>query len=408
MSVRDVVVAKGDGAGPEITNATLGILKELAGSKLSFHEVLIGQSAFDAGYPSGIEDGALEKIEASGILLKAPTETPKGGGHKSLNVQLRQTLDLWANVRPAVSLPYVRGVHDNMDMTIFRENSEGLYLGLGGDIDKETYQKLADLLGRSFTDLGYAMDGSAGFAVQIISDKSSQRIIDAAFKFASRSRASEVVGMSKPNIMKNTDGRFMRAFNEAQVNNFDVKSRFEIVDIGFAKLAAYPVHKGVVVTENLYGDIFSDMESYLAQGTIGTASSLNLGGDVRNPKMMVEAVHGTAPDIAGKDLANPSALLISSVMMMNSLGLQKEARALHNALMKTWEDGLGTQDMLFKRSRKWNVLSGSVPKHGTLTTRQFTSAVMNNLGGEPKAEFLPSFAVNDYTRALPEPEQSVG
>lgn len=390
-----IVLAKGDGIGPEIADATLQIIKA-AGVDLDIQEVLVGEKAFEAGYETGIEPGAMDAVKQARIMLKAPMNTPSGGGFKSLNVTMRQELGLWANIRPAVSYPYHASPRDDVHVTVFRENTEGMYVGLTKDMSASDQQSLDHMFGQSFTDLGFEADGTVSFGVQIISDEAAGRIANAAFNYAAENGSAEVHGMSKPNILKATDGRFKQRFEDAANAHSGVSSRFSIIDAGFGNTAAYPVDKGVIVTQNLYGDVLSDVMAFQAHGSLGLAPSVNLGGTQDEPIAMFEAVHGTAPDIAGQGIANPSAFLLSALMMLKFIGHDQEAQTIHDALMKTWEDGTATGDIRLLGK------DGKVTR-GSLGTQDFAKAVIGNLGQKPSEEFVPNYMTDSLRAALPKP-----
>lgn len=386
-----IVLARGDGIGPEVADATVRIL-EAAGADLDIKEVLIGQRAFASGYDSGIESGTVDAIRDTGVMLKAPLMTPSGRGFKSLNVTLRQELELWANIRPAVAYPQLASPKPGLDMVIFRENSEDSYVGLTRDLDPDAYDALQRLFGEDFTGLGYQADGTESIGIQIISDKASERIVRAAFNYVAANKSGKSHAMSKPNILKATDGRFKAAFERVAAEYPEIASQFSIVDAGFGRVITYPDQEGVIVTQNLYGDILSDVFAFQAHGGLGLAPSVNMGGTRDNPVAMFEAVHGTAPDIEGQNKANPSAFLLSAIMMLRFVGQSDVALKIHNALMKTWEEGYATGD----------VRVGPMLQRQTLGTREFTEKVIANLGQIPSQEFSPSYLVDDYRAALPE------
>lgn len=244
--------------------------------------------------------------------------------------------------------------------------------------------------------------------------------------------------MSKPNIIKATDGRFKRVFERLAPEYNDVSSRFSIADAGFGQSAAWPVDRGVIVTQNLYGDFLSDVQAFLAHGSLGLAPSVNIGGNQDKPFAMFEAVHGTAPDIAGQGKANPTAFLMSALMMLKFTGHEAEAQAIHDAVMKTWEDGVATGDVKLSKeqdvTREFeaklhrlvdeairggyedtiyklrNELSQSfIKRHekrserGTSNTADFTKAVIDNLGKQPKGSYAPCYLEDDYRALLPAP-----
>ncbi len=340
-----VTIAKGDGIGPEIMEATLSIL-EKAKAPLAFEEISIGKAVYERGVKTGIPDEAWNSINRTKTLLKAPITTPQGGGYKSLNVTIRKTLGLFANVRPCVSYaPYVDTKFPNMDLVIIRENEEDLYGGI-------EYRQSIDVMA----------------SLKLISRPGTERIVRYAFEYAKAQNRSKVTCMTKDNIMKLSDGLFHKIFDEIGEEYPEIEKNHMIIDIGAAKVAAAPHMFDVIVLPNLYGDIVSDIAAEIT-GSVGLGGSSNIG---RNHAMF-EAIHGSAPDIAGQGIANPSGLLLGSIMMLVHLGFGKEARLIHNAWLRTIEDGIHTAD-LYKEDH-------SIMKVGTT---DFAKAVIDNLGSEPK------------------------
>ena len=340
-----VCVARGDGIGPEITDAVLHILRE-AGVPVKFEPLELGERAYRAGHAAGIPDAAWEAITARGVLLKGPITTPQGDGYKSVNVTLRKALGLYANVRPCVALhPYVPSQHPGMDVVIVRENEEDTY---GGIEHRQTHEVVQCL--------------------KLVSRPGCERVIRYAFEYARRNGRHRVSCLTKDNIMKLTDGLFHTVFEEIAREYPDLEAEHRIVDIGAARLATRPREFDVIVTLNLYGDILSDITAELA-GSIGMAASANVGGTLA----MFEAVHGSAPDIAGKNVANPSGLLLAALMMLEHLGEQATAASIHNAWLRTLEDGLHTADLMNEATSKRCV-----------GTHEFAHAVAARLGLMPK------------------------
>ncbi len=339
-----ITVARGDGIGPEIMDATLNIL-DAAGAALDIEEIAIGKSVFDRGFKSGIEDSSWDSLRRTRVFLKAPITTPQGGGFKSLNVTVRKQLGLFANVRPCVSYaPYVDTHHPNMDVVIVRENEEDLYGGI-------EYRHTQDVVE----------------SVKIITRPGSERIVRYAFEYARTNGRRKVTCMAKDNIMKMTDGLFRRVFDEIGEEYPEIEKSYMIVDIGSARVAGQPHQFDVIVTENLYGDIISDIAAEIT-GSVGLGGSSNIGADFG----MFEAIHGSAPDIAGKGIANPSGLLLGSIMMLTHIGQNDAAERVHNAWLKTIEDGIHTGD-IFRLGR-------SAEKVGT---DGFARAVMARIGQMP-------------------------
>jgi isocitrate dehydrogenase len=340
-----VTFAAGDGIGPEIMEATLGIL-QAAGAKLQLEEIRIGQSVYERGVTAGIEPSAWDSLRRTHVFLKSPITTPQGGGFKSLNVTVRKTLGLYANVRPCVAYaPFVHTRHPKMDVVIVRENEEDLYAGIEHRQTDEVMQCL-----------------------KLITRPGCERIVRYAFEYARNNHRSKVTCMTKDNIMKLTDGLFHKVFDEIASEYQDIENEHLIVDIGTARLADTPEHFDVIVLPNLYGDILSDVAAQIA-GSVGLAPSANIG----DHGAMFEAIHGSAPTIAGQSVANPSGLLLSSVMMLVHIGQPNVAENVHNAWLRTVEDGLHTADMFTEGTSTRRV-----------GTRGFARAVIERLGELPK------------------------
>lgn len=371
-----ITVAYGDGIGPEIMAATLRILSA-AGADLAIEPIEIGQKIYEKGISSGIEEKAWDSLRRTKVFLKAPITTPQGGGFKSLNVTVRNMLGLYANVRPCVAFsPYVKSLHPGMNVTIIRENEEDLYAGIEYRATAEVYQ-----------------------SVKLISVPGCERIIRYAFEYARLNNRRKVSCFSKDNIMKMTDGLFHRTFERIAKEYPDLQADHYIVDIGTARLAARPELFDVIVTENLYGDIISDVAAEVA-GSVGLGGSANIG----EKGAMFEAIHGSAPDIAGQDLANPSGLLLAAIMMLVHICQTSVAATLHNAWLKTLEEGFHTADIYHSDlSRK------------KVGTQAFADAVIQNLGKLPTR--FGSVTYNEvcslepvrYERSsVPVPRQRVG
>ena len=358
-----VTIARGDGVGPEIMQATLDVL-EAAGAPLAYDEIEIGEQVYHAGHSAGIEPESWSTIRRNRVLLKAPITTPQGGGVKSLNVTIRKTLNLFANVRPTKSYaPFVASSHPGMNLVIVRENEEDLYAG----IEHRQTQEVTQVL-------------------KLITRPGSERIVRYAFEYARAHGRRKVTCMTKDNIMKLTDGLFHRVFREISEQYPEIESEHQIIDIGAARLAADPEQFDVIVTPNLYGDILSDIASNVA-GSIGLAGSANIGKDVA----MFEAVHGSAPDIAGKDVANPSGLLVAAVQMLVHLGEVEVAEKIKNAWLATLEAGLHTPD-IYQEGLSRRMVG----------TREFAQAVIARLGNLPR-ELEPE--QYQATQSVPVPEE---
>lgn len=338
-----VTVAYGDGIGPEIMDAVLFILAE-AHAPIQIETIEVGKQFYDKGVSTGIPPAAWESIHRTKVLLKAPITTPQGGGYKSLNVTMRKTLGLYANVRPCISYyPFVQTKEPRMNMVIVRENEEDLYAGIE-----------------------YRQTHDAFQSVKIITNSGAERIHRYAFEYAKQNGRKKVTCMSKDNIMKMTDGCFHKAFDRVAAEYPDIENEHYIIDIGAARIAAKPYLFDVIVTENLYGDIISDIAAETS-GSVGLAGSANIGAEYA----MFEAVHGSAPDIAGEGIANPSGLLQGAIMMLVHLGAVDVASKIHNAWLRTIEDGLHTADIFSEISRE------------RVRTMGFAKAVVERLGQEP-------------------------
>ena len=339
-----ITIAHGDGIGPEIMTATLRIL-EAAGARIEVEEIQVGEKVYLSGNTSGISNDAWDSIRTNKVFLKAPITTPQGGGYKSLNVTTRKALGLFANIRPCLSLhPFVETKHPKMNMVIVRENEEDLYAGIEHQQTDEVVQCL-----------------------KLISRPGCEKIVRYAFEFARQQGRKKVTCFSKDNIMKQTDGLFHRVFDEIAAEYPDIQKEHWIVDIGAAKVADTPQDFDVIVMPNLYGDIISDVAAQIT-GSVGMAGSANIGMQCA----MFEAIHGSAPDIAGKNIANPSGLIQGAVMMLNHIGQSDVAEKVQNAWLCTLEQGVHTADIYRegKSSRK-------------VGTDAFADAVIENLGSLP-------------------------
>ncbi len=342
--MQKITIAKGDGIGPEIMEATLDIILA-AGAKLEFEEIEIGQRVYLSGNSSGIKPEALDTIRRNKIFLKSPITTPQGGGFKSLNVSTRKFLGLYANVRPCKSLhPFVRTKHPVMDVVIVRENEEDLYAGIEHQQTDEVVQCL-----------------------KLISRPGCEKIIRYAFEYAKQQNRKKVTCFTKDNIMKQTDGLFHQVFLEIAKEYPYIQSDHWIIDIGAALLADSPEMFDIIVTPNLYGDIISDIAAQIS-GSVGMGGSVNVGEEC----VMFEAIHGSAPNIAGKNMANPSGILQSAIMMLNYINQAEVAEKVENAWLKTIEDGIHTPDIYKEGVSKEKV-----------GTKEFTLAVISNLGKKP-------------------------
>ena len=288
--MKTITVFKGDGIGPEITDAVIEILKA-AHAPLNYEFFNVGAAEYERN-GALIPEEAFQSFEKTHLLLKSPITTPIGKGFRSLNVTLRKKYDLYANIRPAKSNAAVPTPFPNVDIVTFRENTEGLYVGVEYKINDDTVH-----------------------AIKIITRKASERIIRAAFEYAVSHNRKKVTCVHKANILKMTDGMFLDIFKTIAKKYPQIESDNKIVDNTCMQLVMHPETMDVIVTPNLYGDILSDLTSGLIGG-LGLMPSMNIG----DKYAMFEAVHGSAPDIAGKHIANPTALLWSACMLLEYIG----------------------------------------------------------------------------------------
>lgn len=363
-----ITIAKGDGIGPEIMDATIDIMKA-AGAVIDIEEIEVGEKVYLSGNTSGINAKAWESIRTNKVFLKAPITTPQGGGYKSLNVTMRKTLGLYANVRPCKSFhPYVNTKHPVMDLVIIRENEEDLYAGIEHQQTDEVVQCL-----------------------KLITRPGCERIVRYAFEYARVYGRKKVSCFTKDNIMKQTDGLFHKVFDEVAKDYPDINAEHWIIDIGAAKLAETPEDFDVIVTPNLYGDILSDIAAQIS-GSVGLAGSANIGLHCS----MFEAVHGSAPDIAGKNIANPSGLLRAAIMMLSHIGQAQVAERIKNAWLYTLEQGIHTPDIYKEQVSREKV-----------GTKEFAEKVISNLGKVPSkltsADYSDNkeFSLPKYQRKQP-------
>ncbi len=310
MSYR-ITLLPGDGIGPEVTEATVEVL---AATGVEFdwvrHEKLGANAVDDYGTP--LPEHVIDSIRGTRIALKGPVTTPVGKGFKSVNVQLRQKLDLYANVRPCKSLPGIETPFKDVDLMIFRENTEGLYSGL------ESYDERHDIAD----------------SVARISKAGSKRIISFCFEYARTHSLDKVTVVHKANILKLTSGMFLKLAQDAALSYPELAFNDRIIDNMCMQLVVRPQEYNCIVTTNLFGDILSDLAAGLVGG-LGVVAGANIGDDYA----VFEAVHGSAPDIAGQSKANPTALIRSAEMMLRHLGETTAADALHTALVEIYTDG---------------------------------------------------------------------
>ena len=357
-----ITVATGDGIGPEIMTHTLRVL-EAAGAALAPEFIEVGEAVYRAGHTSGIGPDAWESLRRTRVLLKAPITTPLGGGYKSLNVTLRKTLGLYANVRPCRSLhPAVATRHPKLDVVIIRENEEDLYAGIEHQQTPGVVQCL-----------------------KLVSRSGCEKIVRYAFEYCRAHGRRKLTCMTKDNIMKLTDGLFHRVFQEIGREYPDIEQEHQIIDIGTARLADTPERYDAVVTMNLYGDIISDVVAQLT-GSVGLAGSANIG----DGGALFEAIHGSAPDIAGQNVANPSGLLQAAVLMLGHLGQHDVAARVHNAWLCALEDGLHPADIYRPDTSQRKV-----------STAEFADAVIARLGQAPRQ--LAAMPVQEAAAPVPAP-----
>ncbi|MFZ1691839.1 MAG: NADP-dependent isocitrate dehydrogenase [Flavobacteriales bacterium] len=340
-----ITVAKGDGIGPEITDAVLRIL-DAAQCGLTYEHIEVGEKVYLSGNSSGIPAESWATLRRNPVFLKGPITTPQGSGYKSLNVTIRKTLGLYANVRPCRSYhPFVRTQHPGMDVVVVRENEEDLYAGIEHRQTTDVFQCL-----------------------KVLSLPGTEKIIRYAFEYAHANGRKKVTCLVKDNIMKLTDGMFADMFRRVGKEYPGLQQEIQIIDIGTARVATQPERYDVIVTLNLYGDIISDVTAELT-GSVGMAGSANIGDRIS----MFEAIHGSAPDIAGMGIANPSAMLNAACMMLVHLGLPEKAEAIQNAWLCALEDGLHPGDVFREGVSKKRV-----------GTAEFADAVIERLGRKPQ------------------------
>ncbi len=336
MSKTKVTLLPGDGIGPEVARAATRVL-DAAGAEIEWEPQVAGAEAVKQ-FNDPLPEHVLESIRRNKVALKGPVETKIGGGFKSINVRLRQELDLYANLRPTRSLPSIPSRFENVDVVVVRENTEGLYSGIEHVVVPGVVESL-----------------------KIITEKASTRIAEFAFEYARRHGRKKVTAVHKANIMKLSDGLFLECFRKVAPRYPEIQADDKIVDNMCMQLVMYPERSDVLVLENLYGDIISDLCAGLVGG-LGVVPGANLGTHAA----IFEAVHGTAPDIAGQNLANPLALMRSGIMMLFHLHKDEEAERVRRALRKVIVDrNIKTRDL-----------------GGQATTTQFTDAIVQELEAE--------------------------
>ena len=350
-----ITVAYGDGIGPEIMTVVLEILRK-AGADFQKDVVELGEKLYKQGHLSGVKPEDWQTIRKNKVFLKAPVTTPQGGGFKSLNVKIRKSLGLFANIRPVRALsPYVNTKFPNMDVVIVRENEEDLYAGIEHRQTQEVFQCL-----------------------KLISVPGCQKITRYAFEYARQMGRKKITCMTKDNIMKLTDGTFHKIFDQIAKEYPDIENEHWIIDIGAAKFASQPDAFDVLLLPNLYGDILSDVSAQLA-GSVGIGGSSNIGVS----HAMFEAIHGSAPRRAGQNMANPSGLLNAALLMLSHIGENSLTEKIHNAWLKTIEEGIHTYDIYSEKTSKQKV-----------STTDFGKAVIEYLGAKPE-KLPPSLRLKD-------------
>ena len=336
------VLIRGDGIGPEVADAAVRVL-DAAGADLEWSEQTAGVAALDAGLGEVLPARTLEAIRTAGVALKGPCTTPVGGGFSSVNVALRKELDLYAALRPVRSLPGVRTRYENVDLVVVRENTEGLYSGIENIVTEGVVTSL-----------------------KVATERACRRIARFAIEYALARGRKKLTVFHKANIMKLTDGLFLRcAEEELTASGADLAYEEVIIDAGCMRLVQDPGRFDVIVCENLYGDVVSDLCAGLVGG-LGVVPGANLGEGCA----VFEAVHGSAPDIAGRNVANPLALIMSGVMMLNWLAEERSAphfrdvgARIRGAYDRALRDGARTRDL-----------------GGTLDTDAFARAIVERLG----------------------------
>src|SRR5690349_6092707 len=328
-----ITLIPGDGIGTEVTQAVVRIL-EATGLKFEWESIQAGAEAFEK-YKEYIPKALSESIERTRVALKGPITTPVGGGFASINVQLRKQFDLYANFRPVRNLPHIPTRYPDIDLVIIRENTESLYSGLEHEVVPGVVESL-----------------------KIITEKASTRIARFAFEYARRESRKKVTAVHKANIMKLSDGLFLDCFRRVSVDYPDIEADDKIVDNACMQLVMRPEQFDVMLLENLYGDIVSDLCAGLVGG-LGLVPGANIG----EKGAVFEAVHGSAPDIAGQGIANPTALLQSGILMLRYIGEREAADRLEKAMLSVFEEGkVRTRDI-----------------GGTAKTAEFADAIIQKM-----------------------------
>ncbi|MCP4501058.1 MAG: isocitrate/isopropylmalate dehydrogenase family protein [Deltaproteobacteria bacterium] len=329
-----ITLIPGDGIGPEVAAATKRIVKA-TGVHIEWEEMPAGIAAIEAGHDDALPAPTVESVRKNCIALKGPTATPSGGGHVSANVRLRKELDLYASIRPVKSIKGVSTRYEDVDLVVFRENTEGLYAGLENVVAKDVV-----------------------VSIKVVTGMASTRIARAAFEFARKEGRKKVTIAHKANIIKKGDGLFLKCAYDVAAEYPEIEFTESIIDACAMRLVSNPLDFDVLLMENLYGDILSDLCSGLVGG-LGLVPGANIGLDAA----VFEAVHGTAPDIAGKGLANPTALTMSAVLMLKHIGEVSASEKLRQAILNVFMNT--------------DVRTGDLG--GNATTEQFSDAIIKEV-----------------------------
>ncbi|ABO91176.1 isocitrate dehydrogenase [Aeromonas salmonicida subsp. salmonicida] len=335
MSKRKITVIPGDGIGPSIIESAIQILTH-AGCDFEYEYADAGLVALEK-HGELLPQATLDLIEKNKVSLKGPLTTPVGGGFTSINVSLRKKFNLYANVRPVISFKGTKSRYENIDIITVRENTEGMYSGAG--------QKRSD-------------DNNSAEAMSIVTRDGAERIVKFAFELARQEGRKKVTIIHKANILKSTSGLFLEVARDVAARYPDIQSEEMIVDAACMNLVMYPERFDVMVTTNLFGDILSDLCAGLVGG-LGMAPGANIGDGAA----IFEAVHGSAPDIAGKNIANPTSVILAAIQMLEYLGMQDKAERIREAVRATIESGdRVTRDL-----------------GGTASTSEFTQSIIDRL-----------------------------
>jgi len=329
-----ITLLPGDGIGPEVTKAVTSII-DAAGVKIDWETHVVGAEAIENGESDTLPTRVLDSILRHKVALKGPVTTPIGKGFQSVNVRLRKSLDLYANLRPVRTMPNVPSRFENVDLVVVRENTESLYSGLEHEVVPGVVESL-----------------------KIITEKASTRIAKFAMEYARTHSRSMVTAVHKANILKMTDGLFLRCFQKVAEDYPEITSNDRIIDNLCMQLVVRPEQYDVLLLENLYGDIVSDLAAGLVGG-LGVVAGANIGENAA----VFEAVHGSAPDIAGQNKANPTALLQSAVLMLDHIGERDAAKRIEDAIFEVLKHGVRTADL-----------------GGTETTSSFAKAICDAIG----------------------------